>query len=92
MPPEEGETRRGRGQQQPAQPPFSTIEVRVGRVPGEIKNIVLNGGRTVKDALSGASLAARSQDEIRVNGEKSNLEAELSPNDTVLLLQKIEGN
>ncbi len=64
----------------------------MGRVPGEIKNIVLNGGRTVKDALSGASLAARSQDEIRVNGEKSNLEAELSPNDTVLLLQKIEGN
>lgn len=92
MPGAEGEARSGRRTQTPEPRQFSTIEVRVGRVPGEIKSIVLNGGRTVKDALSGANLSARREDEIRVNGEKSNLEAELSANDTVLLLQKIEGN
>lgn len=75
----------------PAPAPFSTVEVRVGRLPGRIDSIVLNGGRKVKDALEGASLNA-SGHEIRVNGVEATLEAGLNQGDTVLLVRKIRGN
>lgn len=71
--------------------PFSTIEVRVGRLPGRIENIVLNGSRTVKDALDGANLDANGH-EIRVNGVVATRDANLVAGDTVLLVRKIRGN
>lgn len=74
-----------------AVPSFSTAEVRVGRLPGKIENIVLNGGRKVKDALEGAELSSNGH-EIRVNGVEATLETDLSQGDTVLLVRKIRGN
>ena len=79
------------GNQQTPPAPFSTAEVRVGRLPGRIENIVLNGGRTVKDALEGAGLRADGH-EIRVNGNPATEENDLSEGDTVLLVRKIRGN
>lgn len=75
----------------PAPAPFSTAEVRVGRLPGRIDNIVLNGGRKVKDALEGANLNA-SGHEIRVNGAEATMDTDLEEGDTVLLVRKIRGN
>ncbi|HYD93185.1 MAG TPA: hypothetical protein VEB18_01865 [Candidatus Paceibacterota bacterium] len=71
--------------------PFETITVRVGRVPGPINPIILNGRRTVADALSGAGISA-SEGEIRVNGDLSKVDAALNNGDTVLLVRKIRGN
>jgi len=70
---------------------FSTAEVRVGRLPGRIVNIILNGGRKVKDALEGAELDSDGH-EIRVNGLVGSTETDLKEGDTVLLVRKIKGN
>jgi hypothetical protein len=75
----------------PTPAPFSTAEVRVGRLPGRIENIVLNGGRKVSDALQGAGLDANGH-EIRVNGVLGTMETELVQGDVVLLVRKIKGN
>jgi sulfur carrier protein ThiS len=75
----------------PAEPAFSTITVRVGRLPGRINEIALNGGRTVQHALEGAELDGTGH-EIRVNGELSTATADLKDGDTVLLVRKIRGN
>ena len=76
----------------PAAPvPFTTAEVRVGRLPGRIDSIILNGGRKVKDAIEGAGLSADGH-EIRVNGVEATVDTDLNQGDTVLLVRKIRGN
>lgn len=67
------------------------INVRVGRLPGRIMEIVLNGARTVAAALETASLSAEGFD-IRVQGQPSTLTTELHDGDIVLLVKKIKGN
>ena len=70
---------------------FSTIEVRVGTVPGRVKDYTLNGRRKVSDALTAANLSATGQ-EIRVNMQLATVETDLEEGDTVLLVKKIKGN
>jgi sulfur carrier protein ThiS len=67
------------------------ITVRVGKLPGKIVSIALNGGRTVRHALEGAELDPSGY-EIRVGTVPANLETELKEGDTVLLLKKVKGN
>ncbi|GEM_PF-4275188 len=75
----------------PAAPDKGYIEVRVGKLPGMIQTIGLNGGRKVKDALAGANLEASGY-EIKVNAAPATLETDLKWDDTVLLVRKIKGN
>ncbi len=77
------------GQEENAE--FSTIEVRVGTVPGRVKDYTLNGRRKVSDALEAANLTATGQ-EIRVNMQPASVETDLEEGDTVLLVKKIKGN
>lgn len=72
-------------------PSFTTIGVRVGRLPGVIQNVVLDGGRKVRDALAGAELDHVGY-EIRVNSGEATLETDLKDDDTVLLVRKVRGN
>jgi sulfur carrier protein ThiS len=67
------------------------ITVRVGRLPGRIAEIALNGGRTVADALEATELDPAGY-EVRVNGSPCGLEAGLEDGDTLLLVKKIKGN
>ena len=67
------------------------FEVRVGKMPGTIVNVALNGNHTVADALRAAGLDPAGF-QIHVNGDSSNLTDELGEGDTVLLLKKIKGN
>ena len=67
------------------------ITVRIGRLPGKIEEIALNGGRSVADALAASELDSEGY-EIRVNGSPSDFDTELSDGDTVLLVKKIKGN
>lgn len=68
------------------------ITVRVGRLPGRIESIGLNGGRTVADALVGAEIESTEGYEIRVNGSVAAGDTQLREGDTVLLVKKIKGN
>jgi len=67
------------------------ITVRVGKLPGRIETIALNGGRTVGDALCGAGLDG-SGHEIKVNAAPAAVETVLHEGDTVLLVRRIRGN
>ena len=67
------------------------ITVRVGKLPGRIQEIALNGGRSVADALEAAELDSAGY-EVRVNGSPCDLAANLDDGDTLLLVKKIKGN
>lgn len=73
----------------PADPGFITI--RVGKLPGRIETIALNGGRKVSDALAGAGLDSNGH-EIKVNATPATADTDLKQDDTVLLVRKIRGN
>lgn len=67
------------------------ITIRVGKLPGQIQTIALNGGRKVSDALSGANLNGEGY-EMKVNGAPATMETALKQDDTVLLVKKTRGN
>ena len=67
------------------------ISVRVGKLPGRIEEVALNGGRSVEDALAAVELDFTGY-EIRVQGVPATLETELEDGQTVLLVKKIKGN
>lgn len=69
----------------------SFISVRVGKLPGRISEVALNGERTVSAALAGAEITSDGH-EIRVNGASADANTLLSDGDTVLLVKKIKGN
>lgn len=70
----------------------AACEVRIGTLPGRIRDYVLNGGRTVEKALEVADLSPESDAEVRVNGEVANMNTELKEGDCLLLVGGIEGN
>lgn len=67
------------------------ITVRVGKLPGRIHEVALNGGRKVKDALEGAGLDP-SGFETKVGTVAATMETDLKQGDTVLLVKKIRNN
>jgi hypothetical protein len=69
----------------------SFINVRVGRLPGRIVEVALNGDRTVAAALATAGLDATGFD-ARVQGRPADMATTLSEGDIVLLLKKVKGN
>ncbi len=69
----------------------SHISVRIGRLPGRISEITLNGDRTVATALATAGLTADGY-EVRVQGAPATPATVLNEGDLVLLVKKIKGN
>lgn len=67
------------------------ITVKVARVPGKMVEIVLNGHRTVADALDAAGFAVKSTEEIRVNSSEAETTKELKDGDRITLVRNIEG-
>lgn len=67
------------------------ITVKVGKLPGRIEEISLNGDRTVQAALDAAGLSAEDL-EIRVNGDSADYNDEVDDGDHILLVKKIKGN
>jgi len=68
------------------------IRVEVGKFPGSVHQIGLNGGRTVRDALNAANIALEPGYVIYVNDQRADLATELGEGDQVILTQKITGN
>lgn len=71
--------------------PAGFITVKVGRLPGQIGEVALNGDRTVSAALSAASLNAQGY-QIRVNGSAADMGTRLQEGDTILLTKAVTGN
>jgi len=69
----------------------TAYQVKVGKLPGTIKEVMITEGTTVDQVLSQADLDPEGF-EIRVNGDPSELNNAVSPGDTVLLVRKIQGN
>lgn len=67
------------------------ITVRVGCLPGAIREIALNGDRSVEAALEAAELDYEGY-EIRVDGEPARLGDEVDDGSTILLVRKVTGN
>jgi hypothetical protein len=68
------------------------IRVRIGKLPGVITEITLNGDRSVRCAIDTAGLGDISGLEIRSGGRVVGLDHILSNNDSVHLVRKIKGN
>lgn len=71
------------------------IEVRVGRAHSTLQNVVLNGERTVLDALNAAGLVKKDSEIVSVNGEEVDSDdldtKELEDGDRVTLVRNVEG-
>jgi len=70
---------------------MDTINVKITRVPGTPIELVLNGNRTVADALSAAEKNLDGFD-IKVNGSPADLTTQLTEGDVILLVKPIRGN
>lgn len=68
-----------------------TIEVSVARVGGKSATYVLNGKRSVEDALQVAGLRKKDSEIVQVNGEEAEMDKELEESDRVVLVQNIAG-
>lgn len=69
----------------------STIEVKVARTGGKTVEVVLNGGRSVLDALDAAGFAKKEAEEIHVNGEEVEEDYDLEDGDRVVLVKNVSG-
>ena len=85
-------TRAEARRQEPAE--FQVCNVRVGLLPGEMKDIILNGERTVRAAMVGAEINEYEIEghECRVNGMPAELDQTIKEGDTVIFVRSIEGN
>jgi len=68
---------------------YITVEVVV--IGGGTKQVNLDGGRTVADALRAAEVSSEGR-EVKRNGETASPETVLSNGDKVLVLKPIRGN
>jgi len=67
------------------------VTVRVGRLPGRITEVALNGDRTVGAAIAVAELDPTGY-EIRVSGRPADATTVLVEGDIVLLVRPVKGN
>lgn len=67
------------------------ITVRVGKVPGTLKDVTLNGDRTVGAALRAAEMSVEAGFEVKVDGDPADTGTRLTDGAHVLIVKKIKG-
>lgn len=65
--------------------------VHVGRVGTSLKEVEVEAGTTVEEAIQEAGLRIKDTEQVRVNAEVMDLEDEVSDNDVILLVRNVEG-
>jgi putative ubiquitin-RnfH superfamily antitoxin RatB of RatAB toxin-antitoxin module len=68
------------------------VEVKVTMVPGAIKNVMLNDGATVADALAAADLSATDGYTIQVDGQTATTSTAVQDGSRVILARSAKGN
>lgn len=68
------------------------ITVDVTKVPGAMKQVTLEPGATVADALRIAEIEVGTGYEVRVDGDNTNMDATLEDGATVVVTKMIKGN
>jgi len=66
-------------------------EVKIGKLPGTIKEVRMEGESTVGDVIAMADLDPVGY-EIRLNGRPATLNDIVHARDTILLVRRIQGN
>jgi sulfur carrier protein ThiS len=70
---------------------MATSTVKVGQLPGTLKEVVVEGTTTVNDVLTLAELSSVGF-EVRVSGKKADEATIVKNGDMVLLVKPIKGN
>lgn len=68
------------------------FNIKVARVPGTVKEVTLQDGATVNDALAAANEALQSGEAIRLNGIETTGTASVKEGDRVVLVRGAKGN
>lgn len=68
------------------------LTVRVGKMPGLISSVVLEGGATVADALAQANITVENGQEIRMDNNTVSLDTEVTNNALIIVTKMIKGN
>jgi sulfur carrier protein ThiS len=68
-----------------------TIIVKVAKTGDTVKEVCLNGDRTVEDALEAAGLEYDETSRLRVNGQTVDLDDELEDGEILTVGRKIKG-
>lgn len=69
------------------------ITVKVGKLPGILVEVSLNGDRTVRAALTAAEMLDQvGGNSLRVNTAEATLDTIVSEGDSVLIVNKVKGN
>jgi len=67
------------------------FQVKIGKLPGTIKEVSVNGQTTIGEVIAQADLSYEGF-EIRLNGNPASLDDIVKAQDTILLVRKIQGN
>ena len=69
-----------------------SIFVNVARTGSAVKEVALNGARTIQDALDAAGIQKKDSEEIKINGESvEDTDLELEDGDRVVLVKNVSG-
>lgn len=68
------------------------IEVKVMKVPGAVRNVALQDGATVSDALAAAEMSVDSNQTIQVDGSNASGTTTLSDGSRVIIAAGAKGN
>lgn len=68
------------------------IEVKVMKVPGTVRNVALQDGATVSDALAAAEMSVDSNQTIQVDGASASGTTTLSDGSRVIIAAGAKGN
>ena len=69
----------------------NAISVTVVQAPSNVKSVTLQSGDTVADAIRAAGFSSDGQ-EVRVDGERVNLDDTIEPGERVILTKRIKGS
>jgi hypothetical protein len=69
-----------------------TINVKVIRLPGDVKNVPLNSGATVADAARAAGFSLNGNETIQINSSEATANSYVSDGDSVVISVGAKGN
>ncbi|MGH1373596.1 MAG: hypothetical protein ACRBBW_16265 [Cellvibrionaceae bacterium] len=68
------------------------ITVKVAKLPGAVKEVVLDDGATVNDALTAADISVDSNESLKVNGTERDASADVANGEVIVIAKGAKGN